>query len=65
MIQIEHTAVYGWEAAIRGMRNPMNSWDKSDTTFIDDPGTGHDILGNLSFKRQFPPELHYFTRTIN
>ena len=31
MIKIEHTEVYGWEAAIRGMRNPMNSWDKSDT----------------------------------
>jgi hypothetical protein len=31
MIKIEQTEVYGWEAAIRGMRNPMNSWDKSDT----------------------------------
>lgn len=33
MIKIEHTDVYGWEAAIRGMRNPLNSWDKSDTVF--------------------------------
>ena len=31
MIKIEHTDVYGFEAAIRGMRNPMNSWDKSDS----------------------------------
>ena len=31
MIKIENTDVYGWEAAIRGMRNPMNSWDKSDS----------------------------------
>ena len=31
MIKIEHTEVYGWEAAIRGMRNPMNSWNKSDS----------------------------------
>lgn len=31
MIQIEKTDVYGWEAAIRGMRNAMNSWDKSDS----------------------------------
>jgi hypothetical protein len=31
MIKLEHTDVYGWEAAIRGMRNPMNSWDKSDS----------------------------------
>lgn len=31
MIKIENTEVLGWEAAIRGMRNPMNSWDMSDT----------------------------------
>ena len=31
MIKIENTDVYGWEAAIRGMRSPMNSWDKSDS----------------------------------
>lgn len=35
MIKIEKTEVYGWEAAIRGMRNPMNSWDKSDSTYQD------------------------------
>ncbi len=33
MIQIEKTDVYGFEAAIRGMRNPMNSWDKSDSEY--------------------------------
>ena len=31
MIKIENTNVYGFEAAIRGMRNPMNSWEKSDS----------------------------------
>ena len=31
MIKLEHTEVTGWEATIRGMRNPMNSWDKSDS----------------------------------
>lgn len=31
MIKIENVDVSGWEAAIRGMRNPMNSWDKSDS----------------------------------
>ena len=31
MIKIEHVETLGWEAAIRGMRNPMNSWDKSDS----------------------------------
>ena len=33
MIKLENTDVFGWEAAIRGMRNPMNSWDKSDSDF--------------------------------
>lgn len=31
MIKIEKTEVFGWEAAIRGMRNPMNSWGRSDS----------------------------------
>lgn len=31
MIKIENAEVYGWEAAIRGMRNPMNSWDRRDS----------------------------------
>lgn len=31
MIKIENVEVFGWQAAIRGMRNPMNSWDKSDS----------------------------------
>lgn len=35
MIKIENVEVTGWEAAIRGMRNPMNSWAKSDTLFFD------------------------------
>lgn len=30
-IKIENTEITGWEAAIRGMRNPMNSWEKSDS----------------------------------
>ena len=33
MIKIENTEVLGWEATIRGMRNPMNSWEKSDSLF--------------------------------
>ena len=36
MIKIENVDVYGWEAAIRGMRNPLNSWDKSDLERDDD-----------------------------
>lgn len=33
MIKIANIETAGWEAAIRGMRNPMNSWHKSDTLF--------------------------------
>lgn len=31
MLKIENAEVFGWEHAIRGMRNPMNSWEKSDS----------------------------------
>lgn len=31
MIKIQNTEVHGWEATIRGMRSPMNSWEKSDS----------------------------------
>jgi hypothetical protein len=34
MIKLENTEVYGWCAAIRGMRNPLNSWDKSDSDWV-------------------------------
>lgn len=34
MIKIENAEVLGWEHAIRGMRNPMNSWEKSDSKLL-------------------------------
>lgn len=37
MIKLERTDVMNFENAIRGMRNPMNSWDKSDSVFTMDP----------------------------
>lgn len=48
MIKFENTNVVGWEAAIRGMRNPMNSWEMSDSgyEFIDySPSEDQDIYG--------------------
>ena len=33
MIKIENIEVYGWDAAIRGARNPMNSWDRMDSCY--------------------------------
>ena len=54
MIKIENTEVYGFEAAIRGMRNPMNSWDRSDSdckTIIRDNGKYvEDFIGNNDLK---------------
>ena len=44
MIKLENTEVMGWEHAIRGMRNPMNSWEKSDSGFCDTIG---DKYGNI------------------
>ena len=43
MIKIENTDIHGWEAAIRGARNPMNSWEKSDTRFFDRHVENEDI----------------------
>lgn len=33
MLKIEKTETYGWETAIRGMRNPLNSWKQSDSCY--------------------------------
>lgn len=33
MIKVEHIVTWGFEHAIRGMRNPLNSWDRSDSKF--------------------------------
>ena len=44
MIKLEKTEVMGWEHAIRGMRNPKNSWEKSDSGFCDTIG---DKYGNI------------------
>lgn len=35
MIKLENTQVAGWEAAIRGARNPLNSWARSDSKYED------------------------------
>lgn len=46
MIKLENTEVMGEEAAIRGMRNPMNSWEKSDSLFMNDEGDYYTIAGD-------------------
>ena len=51
MITIEKTEVFGWEAAIRGLRNPMNSWDKSDSGWgiVDQIDTGAEPIDVPSY----------------
>ena len=52
MIEIKNVETYGWEAAIRGMRNPLNSWSKSDSIF-ETVGVGelvNDYTMSASFK---------------
>lgn len=39
MIKIENTEVTGWQHAIRGMRNPLNSWDRSDSRYLGNNGS--------------------------
>ena len=41
MLKIENTEVMGWEHAIRGMRNPKNSWEKSDSGVCATRGPAH------------------------
>lgn len=50
MIKVEKVEVWGFEHAIRGMRNPMNSWDKSDSLF-----DGKDIFGELKIGEEATP----------
>ena len=45
MIRIENTEVYGFEAAIRGARNPMNSWARSDSGYEEAEGQKRFFLG--------------------
>jgi hypothetical protein len=51
MIKLEKADVFGWESAARGMRNPMNSWDKSDSGVKEIYGIGYEfVLGENDLK---------------
>lgn len=49
MIKFEHVEVTGWKAAIRGMRNPKESWDRGDS-FICPNGGGAMVMNVLSIE---------------
>ncbi len=40
-MKFEHTKVFNFDGALRGMRNPMNSWDKSDSFYGCPDGSKH------------------------
>ena len=45
MVKVENIETSGWQAAIRGMRNPKNSWNKSDSNWgSDENGVFHEII---------------------
>lgn len=63
MLKIENFEVFGWEHAIRGMRNPKNSWEKSDSGWEPQfdteqgPVAGEFVIG--------PKDLDLMTRLRN
>lgn len=73
MIKIENVSVVGWEPAIRGARNPMNSWEKSDSIFdiferdhyeagdLYVEAVGRNILGKLA---AFPDDVEMGNETF-
>lgn len=46
ILKFEHTEVWGFEHALRGMRNPKNSWDRNDSVI----GSENFIIGNNDMK---------------
>lgn len=57
MINIENTKVLGWEATIRGMRNPMNSWEKSDSLFNFDDYYKNDGARDCGFETTIAEDI--------
>ena len=67
IIKIENIEVFGWNAAIRGMRNPKNSWNRSDSDFsnINNPKIGENDLKLAKALINGGPEHRKFLRMIH
>ena len=61
MIEIENVTIYGLEEAIRGMRNPMNSWDNSDSGFCGDINFKCDQCSDYDCKNGIDGKFHVGT----
>ncbi len=57
MIKFENTEVVGWEHAIRGMRNPMNSWEKSDSGWRHYSNLTHTNMCLVDYQQSIHDEL--------
>ena len=57
MIKFENTEVVGWEHAIRGMRNPMNSWEKIDSGWRHYSNLTHTNMGLFDYQQNIHDEL--------
>ena len=64
MLKLEHTQVDGWEATIRGMRNPMNSWEKSDSPMACESLVGEADLNLMQRLVRGGPDHAKFLRMI-
>ena len=67
MIKVENIETFGWEAAFRGMRNPKNSWDKSDSYTTESNGfyLGENDMKLASTLVKAGTEHRKFTRMIH
>ena len=59
MIKVENIDIWGFEHAVRGMRNPMNSWNKSDSYYCGDKADCSDCKYH-----EFPNICHYDSNYI-
>lgn len=71
MIKFENTEVMNFEAALRGMRNPLNSWDKTDSFLCDEycnscPGAYSEICKSVGYGKFYigPNDLALAQRLI-
>lgn len=55
MLKVSNVDIFGWRAAIRGMRNPMNSWEKSDSYISDCDSMACDDCPYGAKKEGMPP----------
>lgn len=64
MIKIENVEVLGWEHAIRGMRNPKNSWKKTDSEVGNEVKIGENDLALMTTLRKAGTDHRKFMRMI-